>query len=133
MFLVRLLYCSTPSGIGDVAIEAILDKSRANNQLDNITGVLIYNGSYFLQCLEGSRSNVSRRFIAIANDSRHKDIEIIDLSPISERRFPQWTMQYVGKTDLDQSIVSSYTTGEFDPRRMIFPEGIVDMLWRLAQ
>lgn len=133
MFLVRLLYCSVPNGIGDDGIAGILDVSHANNALDDITGVLVYNGCYFLQCLEGGRRAVSKRFTAIAADKRHKDLEILDFSPIAERRFPAWTMQYVGGTDLDQGIVSTYTTGQFDPRRMIFPEAIVDMLWRLAQ
>ena len=133
MFLVRLLYCSVPNGLGDGDMAAILDVSHVNNSLDDITGVLVYNGGYFLQCLEGGRRAVSRRFITIANDKRHKDVEILDFSPIAERRFPRWTMQYVGGTALDQGIVSTYTTGEFDPRRMMFPDAIVDLLWRLAQ
>jgi len=133
MFLVRMLYCSVLNGIGDGDVEKILDISHANNALDNITGVLVYNGGHFLQCLEGGRRAVSKRFVSIAADKRHKDVEILDFSPIAERRFPTWTMQYVGGTNLDQGIVSTYTTGEFDPRRMIFPDAIVDMLWRLAQ
>ena len=133
MSLVRLLYCSVPNGIGDNDIAAILDVSRANNELDHITGVLVFNGGHFLQCLEGGRRAVSKRFIAIANDKRHRNIEILDFSPIAERRFPAWTMQYVGGSDLDKNIVSTYTTGEFDPRDMIFPDAIVDMLWRLGQ
>ena len=36
MFLVRLIYCSMQTGIGDADIEAILDRSRANNALDGI-------------------------------------------------------------------------------------------------
>jgi len=133
MFLVRLLYCSTPHDLGDADIEAILDVSRANNELDSITGALVYNGSHFLQCLEGGRGAISKCFIRIANDKRHKDVELLDLSPIAERRFPGWTMQYVGKTELDHGIVSTYTSGEFDPRRMIFADAIVNMLWNLAQ
>ena len=133
MFLVRLIYCSMQSGIGDADIQAILDRSRANNALDGITGALVYDGMHFLQMLEGSRSAVSKRFIVISNDKRHKNVEIMDLSPIRERRFPAWTMQYVGATDLDQEIVSTYSAGGFDPRRMINMDGVVDMIWRLAQ
>jgi len=133
MFLVRLIYCSTQAGVGDADIEAILDRSRANNSLDGITGTLVYDGMHFLQILEGSRRAVSQRFIVISNDKRHKNIEIMDMSPIRERRFPAWTMQYVGGTDLDQEIVSTYSAGGFDPRRMINMDGVVDMIWRLAQ
>ena len=133
MFLVRLLYCSVPNGVGDDGIMDILDKSRSNNAIDNITGALVYNGSHFLQCLEGGRHGVTKRFIAISNDKRHKDIELLDFSLIPERRFPGWTMGYVGKTDIDHEIISRYTTGEFDPRRMIDPDALLDMMWQLAQ
>lgn len=133
MVLVRLIYCSTVNGIGDRDIDAILDKSRANNALDNITGALIYDGQHFLQCLEGSRQNVSKRFLIISQDRRHKDVEIIDFSVIKERRFPQWTMGYAGSAELDAGIISTYSSVGFNPRKMIFPEAIVDMMWRLSQ
>jgi len=132
MFLVRLMYCSMQAGIGDADIEAILDRSRANNALDAITGALVYDGMHFLQILEGSRTAVSKRTIVICNDKRHKNIEIMDVSPIRARRFPAWTMKYVGETDLDQDIVSTYSAAGFDPRRMIDMDGVVDMMWRLA-
>ena len=101
MVLVRAIYCSTVNGIGDKEIEAILDKSRANNALDNITGALIYDGQHFLQCLEGGRQSVSKRFLVISQDYRHKNVELIDFSVIKERRFPQWTMAYAGSSGLD--------------------------------
>ena len=88
MLLVRLIYCSTVNGIGDKEIEAILVRSRANNALDNITGALIYDGLHFLQCLEGGRLSVSKRFLIISQDQRHKDVELIGgLSP-NPRNFP---------------------------------------------
>ncbi|MEI7607220.1 MAG: BLUF domain-containing protein [Rhodospirillaceae bacterium] len=133
MTLVRLIYCSTPKGIGDADIADILEKSRTNNALDGITGVLVYNGTHFLQCLEGGRLTVTRRFAAIAADPRHKDVELLQVTVIPERRFPGWTMAYVGHTDIDQDIVTSYSPGPFEPQNMPFPDAIVDMLWRLAQ
>ena len=133
MVLVRLIYCSTINRIGDKEIEAILVKSRANNALDKITGALIYNGQHFLQCLEGGRKIVSKRFSIISQDHRHKDVELIDLSIIKERRFPDWTMGYAGSSALDPSIISTYSSDGFNPRNMIFPDAIVDMMWRLSQ
>ena len=133
MVLVRLIYCSTVNGIGDKEIEAILDKSRANNALDNITGALIYDGQHFLQCLEGSRLNVSKRFLVISQDNRHKDVELIDFSLIKERRFAQWTMGYAGSSTFDPEIISTYSPDGFNPRKMIFSDAIVDMMWRLSQ
>ncbi len=119
--------------MGYKEIEAILDVSRANNALDNITRALIYNGQHFLQCLEGGRQSVSKRFLIISQDRRHKDVELIDFSAIKERRFPQWTMGYAGSSALDPSIISTYSSDGFDPRKMIFPDAIVDMMWWLSQ
>ena len=133
MILVRLIYCSIQNGVGDADIINILDTARANNALDRVTGALVYNGKYFLQILEGNRMNVTRRFISIVKDCRHKDIELLDFSPIKERRFPRWEIQYVGASDIDHEIVSTYTTGELDPTRMIFIDGIIEMVLRLVQ
>lgn len=133
MFLARMIYFSVQNGVGDADIQNILDTARANNALDNITGALVYNGKHFLQILEGDRAKVTMRFASILKDKRHKDVEIIDFSLINERRFPQWTMQYVGASDLDQGIVSTYSSGDFNPSTMCSPDGIVDMMWRLAQ
>ncbi len=133
MVLVRLIYCSTVNGIGDKEIDAIMDISRANNALDNITGALIYDGRHFLQCLEGSRPNVSKRFLIISRDIRHKDIELIDFSVITQRRFPQWAMGYAASSGLDTVVISTYSSEGFNPRKMIFPDAIVDMMWCLSQ
>ena len=133
MFLAQLIYCSMQNGIGDADIQNILDVSQANNTLDNVTGALIYNGRHFLQILEGDRANVTRRFNSILNDTRHKEVELIDFSLIKERRFPHWSMQYIGLSGLDQGIVLTYSSTEFNPFTMYSVEGVVDMIWRLAQ
>ena len=133
MFLARLIYFSVQNGVGDADIQNILDAARANNSLDGITGVLVYNGRHFLQILEGDRARVTKRFASILKDKRHKDVELIDFSLIKERRFPQWTMQYVGASELDHGIVLTYSAGDFNPSAMHSPDGIVDMMWRLAQ
>ena len=133
MTLVRLLYCSQVNGVGDSDIEDILEKSIVNNALDNITGALIYNGRFFLQCLEGNRLPVSKRYSVISRDNRHRDVELLDFSAIPDRRFPQWSMRYVGISSIDQGIIMAYTGGEFDPRKMLFPEAVVDMMWKLSQ
>lgn len=60
MFLVRLVYASQISDhFSADDIESILKKARKNNKKLNVTGLLCFNRKYFLQCLEGSRTNVN--------------------------------------------------------------------------
>ena len=133
MTLARLIYCSTVNGIGNKDIEAILEKSIVNNTLDNITGSLIYDGKHFLQCLEGGRKSVTARYKVILQDSRHKDVELIDFSPIKMRHFAHWAMAYAGSSAIDSKTLSTYTADGFNPREMMFPDAIIDMMWRLSQ
>lgn len=96
MFLSRLVYASEISEnfkSGD--IESILESARRNNGKDNITGMLCFNRKFFLQCLEGSRTNVNRTYHQILNDERHKNIMVLSYKEISSREFSDWSMGYM--------------------------------------
>lgn len=70
MFLVSLLYASSrSSGWSESDIYQILSASRQNNEKSGVTGCLSFDGEYFLQCLEGSRSAVNQTYQQIINDT----------------------------------------------------------------
>ena len=55
MILVRLIYTSTVTeDFVPAEIDHILKTARANNKNRNVTGLLCFNNTFFLQCLEGS-------------------------------------------------------------------------------
>jgi hypothetical protein len=115
MFLSRLIYYSKPQGLLSDELENISVISQANNYLDGITGVLFYNGDWFVQVLEGGRTRVTRRFLRILSDERHRDITLIDFSPIDERMFHGWELRYIGGSPDHEEIVRRFMPEGFDP------------------
>jgi Sensors of blue-light using FAD len=72
--------------------------ARKNRGLQ-ITGMLLYKDGRFLQVLEGPDEAVRERYEAIAQDTRHESIIKLFDGPVTQRRFPEWTM---GFRDLDE-------------------------------
>ncbi|WP_105167237.1 BLUF domain-containing protein [Pseudoalteromonas sp. T1lg23B] len=120
MFLTRLIYAST---IGDnfsqQTIEEILESARCNNKKHNITGMLCFNCNYFLQCLEGSRTEVNETYKRILTDDRHHRIVMLDYREIDSREFSDWTMGYVPSSTISIPINLKFSeASEFNPYLM---------------
>lgn len=79
-------------------VEAILAKSRANNNRDGITGALMFNAGCFAQVLEGPLEQVEAAFERIQQDERHGEVSLLTLEPIETRSFPNWAMGFVGSS-----------------------------------
>lgn len=120
MFLVRLVYTSTiTKGITDSDIKNILDVARKNNSLVDVTGLLLFNRNYFLQCLEGSRAQVNKIYHQILNDLRHENILLLDYSEVAEREFSDWSMGYIPEMNSTMPVNLKYSTSsKFDPYNM---------------
>ena len=82
---------------GDV--DAILDSARANNPLQGLTGVLIFNGAYFMQILEGAEPAIDDLVGRLRTDKRHSNMSIRDERLIVGRTFPNWAMAYLRLED----------------------------------
>jgi hypothetical protein len=48
--------------LDDDELQNILSLSRKNNQMKNVTGVLLYGNGQFIQLLEGDRDLVDKTF-----------------------------------------------------------------------
>lgn len=91
----RVLYiCLAREPFTRSALAALLAKSRANNERNSVTGILLYKGGLFLQLLEGPRPAVRRLFERISSDARHCGCTMIDESSSAERTFPDWRMAF---------------------------------------
>lgn len=77
-----------------VELEVLLEKSRANNRRDGVSGVLVYRDGDFLQVLEGPEEAVRRTYDRIAQDPRHGGVIVLDESPITQRNFGDWSMGF---------------------------------------
>ena len=93
--LQKLIYASqaiTPVDTG--SLQAILEKARTRNEQDGITGFLLYADESFLQILEGEEAVLTATFERIARDARHTGVRVLERTPITRRRFAQWTMGF---------------------------------------
>lgn len=76
----------------DQEIEKILASCKKNNAGLDITGVLLYSDTQFVQYLEGEYKEISALYDRIKSDPRHKNAVLITSAPIQKRLFPSWQM-----------------------------------------
>lgn len=101
MRLVRLLYTSRQvSDLDLAAVRALNRVAQSKNEQVGLSGLLCYAPPFFAQCLEGSRTAVSRVMDKIYRDPRHADLTLIEFAEVDERVFPDWSMRLVDLTDL---------------------------------
>lgn len=80
-------------------ITRIATHAKERNQVLNVSGYLYYNGSIFLQYLEGPKDSIDALARSIRLDNRHHiQLEIV-LPPSTQRIFPNWTMRYIHSHD----------------------------------
>ncbi|MFK3866568.1 BLUF domain-containing protein [Pseudoalteromonas rhizosphaerae] len=120
MFLTRLIYASTiTEHFNPSSLEEIIEKAALNNEKNNVTGMLCFNRKYFLQCIEGSRTNVNKTYNKILNDKRHTEIILLDYSEINAREFSNWSMGYVPTSRLSAQINLKFSgSSEFSPYKI---------------
>lgn len=87
---------STPMQLDE--LEDLLEHAQDTNEVDGITGALVYADGHFLQILEGDRSAVERLMMRISKDLRHETIVVLQAGDIPAATFPDWTMAYVSAT-----------------------------------
>jgi hypothetical protein len=76
-------------------LEDIHLTARDQNALDGVTGLLVFNGTHFLQIIEGSDSAIEDLIERLRKDRRHSGFEIRDRRKVDVRSFPDWSMELV--------------------------------------
>jgi hypothetical protein len=113
----QLVYRSTyRSGRIDNTLQALRDivkSSRRNNANLFITGYLIFDGSTFLQILEGPRADVMTTFAKIETDPRHRDAVIMQSVVVEKRAFSEWAMGGVLRTVAIPALLSGVEAVQF--------------------
>lgn len=76
-------------------LEDIHRSARELNALDGITGLLVFNGTHFLQIIEGAHDAIEDLLDRLRRDPRHTGLEVRDERRIDKRSFPDWSMEMV--------------------------------------
>ncbi|MDD7886596.1 BLUF domain-containing protein [Flavivirga sp. 57AJ16] len=76
------------------ALQKLFSKAKKNNLKYNITGILIYSNSNFLQVLEGDQIHVDATFKRISLDTRHRNIFKVINIDIQQRIFEDYNFGF---------------------------------------
>ena len=94
-----LLYISEStfsSNDAETILNKIVATAHARNPGLGLTGALLFTGTYFAQVLEGDDAAIDRLIKSIIKDPRHEKLMIVERAPLTQRRFPDWSMAYFG-------------------------------------
>lgn len=134
--LIRLVYVSRAnfqqaggSGAIEPTVARILMQSRRNNPRKKIGGVLYYGDGCFFQCLEGQSDVVNELVAKIMQDERHSNVQILKVSPITQRQFNNWSMKYIPLESDISALLKRHHLDSFDPYQ--FSDEIIDDLVQL--
>ncbi len=81
--------------LADEDLAEIHQTARHLNALDGISGLLLFDGSRFLQIVEGAEDAVDNLVGRLRMDSRHSAFEVRDERFVDRRSFPDWSMGLV--------------------------------------
>ena len=105
--LARVIYSShsllpeSPDQRMQVVTE-LLRIARQRNAETGLTGVLLFDGTRFLQAIEGETGAVETAFENIACDRRHEEIELLEFKPIPRRDYPNSPLAYIDGLSAEQ-------------------------------
>ena len=107
--IVRCVYASrAATALSSAMVEDILEKSRARNPAQGITGILCYSADVFIQVLEGGRDEVCELYNSIVRDDRHANVRLLVFEEIRERKFCNWTMGHVDLSKVNPGLLLKY-------------------------
>jgi hypothetical protein len=108
--LITLVYVSSATELFSKGqLIALLNQSALHNTQHGITGLLLYKDGNIIQALEGPDKEVDALFARIKRDPRHKSVSLILRKPISERRFPTWSMAFRDLNSKDLQSLAGYS------------------------
>ena len=91
--LIQLIYRSRSiHAFGADELRQLGAELTARNQGLQVSGLLLYDGAYFLQVLEGDEARVDGVYAAVLNDARHTDIVLLLRDPIPRSHFEGFQM-----------------------------------------
>lgn len=120
--LQQLFYVSRAVGSAD-SLDQILAQARRKNELQSVTGTLMFTGGHFAQLLEGPQAVLAQTMTLIERDPRHESVRQLLSGTITERRCGDWHMAFVeapGADDLiEQLLIEPVVTPERAERLLV--------------
>lgn len=109
MFYTLVYISSATKEFSESDLIDLLNVSRRNNILDDVSGMLLYRNGQFMQALEGEKSKVEALFKKISSDDRHNEIVTLARKNIVERVFSNWSMGFENLSGNALSEIEGYS------------------------
>jgi hypothetical protein len=77
----------------------LLHEARGFNDIDDITGFLMYDDGHFLKIVEGPPTEIANLIQRLKRDSRHEQIEIHEDVQTQTRLFSAWSIDFGDLSD----------------------------------
>ncbi len=117
--LVKLLYVSEavrpPT---DTDLRVLLSASLIRNRRLDVTGMLAFAGKHFVQVLEGREVAVAEVMRRVAKNPLHCELRILQREQVTRRQFGSWSMGFVTRDDLSDSLAQLHALNDTDGRCM---------------
>lgn len=91
----QLVYVSSAvDPFSNEELDELLKRSRRNNEVSGVTGLLLYKGGNFMQFLEGTKEAVVDSMTRIKGDPRHRGVIVLLQEHSPKRDFSEWSMGF---------------------------------------
>ncbi|MEM7619313.1 MAG: BLUF domain-containing protein [Pseudomonadota bacterium] len=133
MNLSRIVYYSERNQSASLDLRSLIETCHKNNSARSISGLLHFNGTYFLQVLEGARGDISDIYHRIAGDNRHTNLILISVADARERIFPTWSMGlHEGVDEKSRDVFLRYFSKERIDPETVNVDSLLDVLQDLS-
>lgn len=98
-----------------------------------LTGTIMFSDRYFLQAMEGSRSAISSKLGDMFADTRQKNLTLLSMSDVAERKFPNWLVAFAAQSAELQALYIRFGSAPIFEPPLLSPcnaEGLLSELWR---
>jgi hypothetical protein len=96
----------------DIDLFYLLMHARERNEVNDLSGMIIYDRGHFFQWLEGTDQALGQTWNKIRNDARHTDIRVLADQPIPTRLFAGWTMQLAHRDPQHDMVMDGFVVAE---------------------
>ncbi len=92
----------------------MVERSKAKNEQQGITAVLLHRQGTFLHGIEGEAAKVRALYSILCADPRHRDLEVLVETRVSQRLFSAEPMGFY-EADLEKLKTAKNAAGRFGP------------------
>lgn len=122
-------------GLSIDEIDVLVNSADDFNQQAGVTGVLLFDGSRFMQYLEGPEEGIDAVYTRILASRNHSEIVELGRGIVGGRRFPYWSMRLLPTVEMELRTVAKGDWNGFARNRNPQPKALtgVDRLARLVE